>query len=164
MKKLLGKFKGKGMHLFAAVNILSLLIGTVLCFSAMNQAVNYFSIQKDFTLEEYLAFHKVFPDRPILYSLEAFTVNLADDDEEKMAQVEVSLEIMDELGYEELITKKAFVRDTVVKVLSQKNSDELGSIQGKLFLKDDIALAVNQDLTKAFVKGVYFTRFLIQAQ
>lgn len=155
-------FKGKGLYILAGLNVLGLALGTALCFISMNTAVSYFSEQKDMNLEEYLAFHKVFPDRPVMYTLEPFTVNLSNEEEEKVVQLEVNLEIIDEIGYEELVTKQAFVRDTVVKILSEKKSQDLNSIQGKLFLKDDIALAVNKELTKGFVKGVYFTRFLVQ--
>lgn len=149
------------MLILGALNVVGLLVGAFMSYSAMSSIVNNFTQQQNLSLEDYLASHQVFANRPILYSLQPFVVNLENSADDSTVKVEVNLEVMDELGYEELVTKTAFVRDTVVKVLSEKESDELHTIQGKLFLKDDIALAVNNELDKGFVKGVYFTQFLI---
>ena len=117
---------------------------------------------KEMTAEEYLKHFNIFADKPILYKMDAFTVNLANQDEDKVVQVEVNFEMLDERSYEEVMTKTASVRDTIVKILAQKASHDIGSIQGKLYLKDDISIAINKQLEYGFIKGVYFTRFFIQ--
>jgi flagellar FliL protein len=112
--------------------------------------------------EDYLVYHDIFKDKPILFTLEPFTVNLGHLESDKVIQVELNLEMHDEKSYEEVVGKSAMVRDTVVKVLAQKEYQDLASVQGKLFLKDDLAAEINKQLKYGLIKGVYFTRFIIQ--
>ena len=116
----------------------------------------------DLGTEDYLKKFHIFGEKPILFTMDAFTVNLSNQEEDKVVQVEVNFEMLDERSYEEVTTKSASVRDTIVKILSQKSSGDIASIQGKLYLKDDISVAINKQLDHGFIKGVYFTRFFIQ--
>ena len=56
----------------------------------------------------------------------------------------------------------AHARDTIVQILNGKEFPELQTIQGKLFLKDEISVALNQQLKRSFIKDVYFSRFVLQ--
>jgi flagellar basal body-associated protein FliL len=157
--------KKLGIFIFAAVNLIGMGAGASLIFFSINQPlkpekpVDSF---KDMSAEDYLKHFNIFADKPILYKMDAFTVNLANQDEDKVVQVEVNFEMLDERSYEEVMSKSASVRDTIVKILAAKASTDIGSIQGKLYLKDDISSAINKQLSYGFIKGVYFTRFFIQ--
>lgn len=150
--------------ILAVLNLLAIVGGGGLAFYAISESPRPKPVEKPvkMTLEEYLKKEKVFADKPIVYSLEPFTVNLANQDEEKIVQIEVNIEMLDERSYEEIIGKSAMVRDTVVRILSQKRFQDIASIQGKLFLKDDISLSINKQLDYGFIKDVYFTRFMLQ--
>jgi flagellar basal body-associated protein FliL len=157
--------KKLGIFIFAALNFLGIAGGAALIFYSIHQPlkpVKPVDSFKDMSAEEYLKHFKIFGDKPILYSMDAFTVNLANQDEDKVVQVEVNFEMLDERSFEEVTSKTAAVRDTIVKILAQKGSQDIASIQGKLYLKDDISLAINKQLDYGFIKGVYFTRFFIQ--
>lgn len=105
---------------------------------------------------------EIFEGEPVTYSLESFTVNLGDTDQERIVQVKVTLELLDEKGFEEVVSMGAHARDTIVQILNGKQFMELQSIQGKLFLKDEITVALNQQLRQGFIKDVYFSRFVLQ--
>lgn len=117
---------------------------------------------KEMSLTEYLHHQKIFNEQPIIYAFDPLTVNLGDEDEDRVLQLELNLEMMDEKSYEEVVTKSAVVRDAVVKILSQKKYEEINSVQGKLYLKDNISMAVNEELSVGLIKGVYFTSFFMQ--
>lgn len=110
---------------------------------------------------ELLYNEEIFEGKPITYSLEPFTVNLADGGE-RIVQVKVTLEMLDENGFEEVVSMGSHARDTIVTILNGKKFNELQSIQGKLFLKDEITVALNGQLNQSFIKDVYFSRFVLQ--
>lgn len=105
---------------------------------------------------------EIFKDKPVTYSLEPFTVNLADTSDDRIVQVKVTLEMLDENGFEEVVSMGAHARDTIVSILNGKHFPELQTIQGKLFLKDEITVALNKQLKRSFIKDVYFSRFVLQ--
>lgn len=105
---------------------------------------------------------EVFEGKPIIYSLDPFTVNLADVEDSRIVQVRVTLEMINENGFEEVVSMGAHARDTIVTILNGKRFLELQTIQGKLFLKDEITVALNKQLKRSFIKDVYFSRFVLQ--
>lgn len=100
---------------------------------------------------------------PLVYTMDKFTVNL-DGEPKRTIRIEVNLEMLGKDGFEEIINSdnRAKARDSIVKILNGKSFNELESIQGKLFLKDKIAMEVNSILDKGVVKDVYFSEFVVQ--
>jgi len=104
---------------------------------------------------------------PLIYTMDKFTVNLAGDplkDPKRTIQLEVNLEMLNKEGFEEVINtdNRAKARDKIIQILGNKNFSEVETIQGKLFLKDQIATELNSLLDKGVVKDVYFTSFVVQ--
>jgi flagellar protein FliL len=100
---------------------------------------------------------------PLIYTMDKFTVNL-DGEPKRTIRLEVNLEMLGKDGFEEIIStdNRAKARDKIVRMLNEKNFGELESIQGKLFLKDRIAMEINSILDKGVVKDVYFSEFVVQ--
>lgn len=100
---------------------------------------------------------------PLIYTLDKFTVNL-DGEPRRTIRLEINLEMLAKDGFEEIIStdNRAKARDKIVRMLNDKTFAELESIQGKLFLKDRIAMEVNSILDKGVVKDVYFSEFVVQ--
>lgn len=100
---------------------------------------------------------------PFIYTMDKFTVNL-DGEPRRTIQVEVSLEMLGKEGFEEVINteNRAKARDKIVRILNGRSFADLESIQGKLFLKDKIAMEVNGLLSQGVVKDVYFGEFVVQ--
>lgn len=97
----------------------------------------------------------------IMFTMEPFTVNL-NGSPRRIIRVEMSLEMLDKEGFEEVVTLGPSARDAVVKILNAKEFRDVETIQGKLFLKDQIAVTLNGHLKKGVVTDVFFNDFLVQ--
>jgi flagellar FliL protein len=93
---------------------------------------------------------------------ESFTVNLADTSGAHFAIVDVSIEVTDDFVREEVTRLKPRIRDFIVVILSSKTYDQIASVDGRDFLREEIRNKVNGYLTKGQIKSVYFTKFIIQ--
>lgn len=85
------------------------------------------------------AAHKVDPAHPpVFVPLEPFTVNLADKDVDRFAQIGVTLEVADAKFGEQLKAYMPAIRSNILMVLSHKTSAELLSLEGKQKLAKEI--------------------------
>lgn len=100
-------------------------------------------------------------ETPVIYTMDKFTVNL-DGSPKRIIQTEISVEMLDDKGFEEVVTLGAQARDAIVRLLNSKTFTDVETIQGKLFLKDQIAATLNQLLRKGVVKDVFFSQFIVQ--
>jgi flagellar protein FliL len=98
---------------------------------------------------------------PVIYTMDPFSVNL-DGVPRRFVRTVINLELLDDRGFEEVVTMGAQARDAVVRLLNGKTFSELETIQGKLFLKDQIASELNRQLKTGVIKDVYFTEFYVQ--
>lgn len=98
---------------------------------------------------------------PITYTMPAFTVNLAGTPR-RVIRVEMTFEMLDKEGFEEIVRNSPRVRDEIMRILNRKTFDDIETIQGKLALKDQIAANLNQSLRSGVVKDIYFNEFLVQ--
>lgn len=98
-----------------------------------------------------------------VYTMDKFTINLGGEPK-RTIRLEVNLSMLGKEGFEEIIDpdRRAVARDRIVRLLNDKTFSDLESIQGKLFLKDKIAMEVNGILNKGIVKDVFFTDFVVQ--
>ncbi|MEK8048946.1 flagellar basal body-associated FliL family protein [Ideonella sp. DXS22W] len=83
---------------------------------------------------------------PTFVPLDAFTVNLADKDAERYAQIGVTLEIDDPKLADQLKVYMPAIRNNVLMVLSNKTAAQLLSREGKEKLARNILLASVQPL------------------
>lgn len=105
---------------------------------------------------------KVVP--PIFEKLETFTVNLAGG--ERFLQVDMTFKIADAKVSEEIKLRMPEIRDSVLRLLSSKQADELATVEGKMKLSEEIKKQANHLLgTKSPQEGVLavlFISFIIQ--
>lgn len=94
-------------------------------------------------------------------ALEPFVVNLQDNTGTRYLKVNVNLEL-ESIPIEAAKAKIVQIRDSIIILLSSKSYSDVGSIQGKYQLRDELAARINQVLGKGRVKAVYFTDFVIQ--
>jgi len=101
---------------------------------------------------------------PIYVKLEAFTVNLAD--QESYLQTEIQLMVADAKVGEKMNARLPEVRDALIRLLSSKTAEELSQQEGKDKLASEIQKQVNEVLgIKGKLKGVkkvLFGAFIIQ--
>jgi flagellar FliL protein len=97
----------------------------------------------------------------VMFTMPSFTVNLAGTPQ-RLIRVEMTFAMLDKDGFEEIVRNSPIARDEIVRILNAKTFDDIETIQGKLFLKDQIAVALNQTLKSGVVKDIYFNEFLVQ--
>jgi len=101
---------------------------------------------------------------PIYVKLEAFTVNLAD--QESYLQTEIQLMVADAKVGEKMNARLPEVRDALIRLLSSKTGEELSQQEGK----DELALEIQKQVNEVLginkksqgVKKVLFGAFIIQ--
>ncbi|MBI5599099.1 MAG: flagellar basal body-associated FliL family protein [Deltaproteobacteria bacterium] len=94
-------------------------------------------------------------------TMDPFVVNLQDATGTRYLRVSIDLEI-DGPAQDEAKAKTSQIRDSIIILLSSKGYSDVGTVQGKYQLRDEIAARVSQILAKGKVKAVYFTEFVIQ--
>lgn len=100
---------------------------------------------------------------PFVYTMDKLTVNLGGEPKLSI-RLEINLEMLGQEGFEEIMepSNRARARDSIVRLLNEKQFSELETIQGKLFLKNRIAGEINGLLKEGVVKDVYFSDFVVQ--
>ena len=98
----------------------------------------------------------------VMFDLEPFIVNLADQPEIRYLKIVVKLEVESEVVATDLSARVAQVRDTVLVLLSSKDVNSVRTPQGKFLLRDKITQRVNGLLPKPGIRAAYFTDFVVQ--
>lgn len=98
----------------------------------------------------------------VTFALEPFVVNLSDPTGTRFLKVSLQLELAGPSVMEKAKTKTPQIRDAIITLLTSKTSDALISPEGKLQLKDEINIRINQVLGENSVKNVYLTDFVMQ--
>jgi flagellar protein FliL len=95
-----------------------------------------------------------------LIPMETFLVNLAGSRGNKVAKINLELEVDGPKVQEEIDKRKPQVRDIIIILLSSKTFEQVSTREGKDALRDEIRDTVNSFLTKGHIKRVYFTEFI----
>ena len=156
-QKDLGKILGLA---FVLLDLVVVGVGAFLVYSA-TLGYEKPSVSNEELNKELIEFQKSLQNKPILYSMETFNTNL-EGIPRRFLRIKVNLEMLDEEGYEEVINLGAEARDSIIKILNNKQFKELDSVQGKLHLKNQITAQINGFLQRGVVKNVYFSEFVVQ--
>lgn len=145
---------------FIAVNLIVLNLGAYLVYLSTLGVVNK-STSNQQAERELASFEQSLRGDPVLYTMAPFNTNL-DGIPRRLIRVELSLEMMDEEGYEEVIGMAPQARDSIMRILATKSFNELETVQGKLHLKNQIVATLNAALDRGVVKNVYFSEMVVQ--
>ncbi|KAA6225169.1 MULTISPECIES: flagellar basal body-associated protein FliL [unclassified Campylobacter] len=96
-----------------------------------------------------------------MYPLDPFTLNLLSDSGTRYVKCTIQLEQNTELLQPELEKKVVVIRDIIIRTLTSKTYEEVGTAKGKERLKDELVGKINEILTDGFVKNVFFADFVI---
>ncbi|MCK5539994.1 MAG: flagellar basal body-associated FliL family protein, partial [Deltaproteobacteria bacterium] len=77
-------------------------------------------------------------------------------------KVTMKLELSNEELLEEIDKRRAQLRDVVLTLLSSKTAVEVGTMEGKFLLRQDIIKRVNVNLVTGKVTKVYWEEFVVQ--
>jgi flagellar FliL protein len=103
-----------------------------------------------------------FSEIGVMFPLDNFTVNLLSENGRRYLKVEMNLELSGEELGEELETRKAVIRDIIIRLLSSKSLEEISTAKGKDKLKSQIVDQLNMRLSDGHIQNVFFTEFVIQ--
>lgn len=98
----------------------------------------------------------------VMFDLDPFIVNLADAPDIRYLKLTIKLEVENEGVTANLSNRIPQLRDTILVLLSSKDSTTIRTPQGKFQLRDEITQRVNGLLPKPGVKTAYFTDFVVQ--
>ncbi len=97
-----------------------------------------------------------------IVSLDSFVVNISDRERDRYLKLKTELELsMPELS-DELDQRMPQIRDLIISLLGSKSFEEVRTIEGKNFLREEILLRINSLLVSGKVKRVFFTEFVVQ--
>lgn len=97
-----------------------------------------------------------------LFPLDGFTANLAQGDgPRRFVRLNTVLKFSKDSNEEEFKRRKAQIRDSIITTLNGKRPEDLLSVQGKSFLKEEIKAAINSFLVDGHVIDVFYVSFQI---
>jgi flagellar protein FliL len=115
---------------------------------------------------------------PVFLPLDIFTVNLADREAERYAQVGITLELADSHVSDKLKAYMPAIRNDILMLLAHKKAEELQEREGKLVLAREVKRAASKPLATDDeddkhgkkdgedddepVRAVHFSAFIIQ--
>ncbi len=143
-------------------NLLKIIvIVSALLITAGSGAFAYFKFfaadqQKDEKPEEV----EVMDPKELIFPLDPFVVNLGGPSNFLKLTIQLEMTLPEDKQY--LESRLAPIRDSIVILLSSKTAESVSSPAGKLQLKDDINVRINQALGKDLIRNVYFTEFVMQ--
>lgn len=94
--------------------------------------------------------------------MEMFLVNLSGANGRKLLKVLMELEVEGGKVQEEIEKRKPQIRDIIITLLSSKTYEQVSSVEGKEYLREEVRDTVNSFLTKGKIKRVLFTEFIYQ--
>ncbi len=97
-----------------------------------------------------------------IFEMKPFVVNLQDNSGTRYLKLTIGIELDSPATKRQLKSMKPKVRNSLIILLSSKSYTEIGSIQGKYKLRDEIVERINHILHGDKVKTVYFTEFVVQ--
>jgi flagellar FliL protein len=95
-----------------------------------------------------------------LVPLDPFVVNLAEQG--RFLKVTMQLELADATNQALATEKVPQFRDAIITLISSKSAEALSSPEGKIQIKDELLLRLNQTAGKDIFKNIYFTEFVMQ--
>ena len=145
---------------FAGLNVLVLAGGVYLVFMS-TLGVQSKKLSNEQAERELKVFEDSLRGDPVLYTMSPFNTNL-EGVPRRLIRLDLSLEMMDEEGYEEVIGITPQARDSIMRILNAKTYNDVETVQGKLQLKNQIIADLNSSLRKGVVKNVYFNELVVQ--
>lgn len=96
------------------------------------------------------------------HQFDGVTINPAGTGGARYLMLNIGMEAAKEATLEELKSREIVVRDTIIKLLSQRTVEELAVVEARTGLKDEVRDAVNGILRKGQIDRVYFTQYVLQ--
>ena len=94
--------------------------------------------------------------------LDTFIVNLADKGGERYLRVSMNLELEKEETVEVVGKILPKIRDAILMILPTKKYEDIGTVEGKSALRNEMLTKINELMKPEKIKNIYFTEFVVQ--
>ena len=94
--------------------------------------------------------------------LETFIVNLADKGGTRYLRVSMDLELEKEEAVEVVEKRLPKIRDAILMILPTKKYEDIGTVEGKSALRNEMLTKINELMKPEEIKNIYFTEFVVQ--
>ncbi|HDD35656.1 MAG TPA: flagellar basal body protein FliL [Candidatus Desulfofervidus auxilii] len=113
-------------------------------------------------LEEANVVKEATKPKQAVVKLEPFVVNLLDEGGRRFLKVTIDLVVESEEVSKEVQERLPEIRDLIIMCLSDKSFNEISDQTGKMRLRKELRLKLNNLLKKGRVNKVLFTEFVVQ--
>ena len=94
--------------------------------------------------------------------LETFIVNLADKDGTRYLRISMDLELINEETAQLVDKRLPRIRDAILMILPTKKYEDIGTVEGKSTLRNEMLTKLNEVMIPEKIKTIYFTEFVVQ--
>ena len=94
--------------------------------------------------------------------LETFIVNLADKGGTRYLRVSMDLELENEETGKVVDKRLPKIRDAILTILPTKKYEDIGTVEGKSALRNEMLTKLNELMQPEKIKNIYFTEFVVQ--
>jgi len=94
--------------------------------------------------------------------LETFIVNLADKDGSRYLRISMDLELENKETAQVIDKRLPKIRDAILTILPTKKYEDIGSVEGKSSLRNEMLTKLNEVMIPEKIKTIYFTEFVVQ--
>jgi len=94
--------------------------------------------------------------------LETFIVNLADKGGTRYLRVSMDLELENEETGKIVDRRLPKIRDAILTILPTKKYEDIGTVEGKSVLRNEMLTKLNELMEPEKIKNIYFTEFVVQ--
>lgn len=96
------------------------------------------------------------------FQLDPFILNIPNNGAPKFLKISIVLDLANAGLVETAKAKQAPVRDAIISLVSSKQAEDFLSQEGKMQLKEELIMRINQILNEGSVKNIYFTELIMQ--
>jgi flagellar FliL protein len=100
--------------------------------------------------------------RPYIYKMDPIVVNLKNTEKMRYLKIKMEIESSEYKVNEEYEKRLPQLRDTILGILTNKNSTEILDSEGKERLRGELKEKMNQFLSTFQIQTIYFAEFVIQ--
>ncbi|MBT8352802.1 MAG: flagellar basal body-associated FliL family protein [Deltaproteobacteria bacterium] len=94
--------------------------------------------------------------------LQTFIVNLADKGGTRYLRLSMDLELENEETAQVVDKRLPKIRDAILMLLPTKKYEDIGTVEGKSTLRNEMLTKLNEVMIPEKIKSIYFTEFVVQ--
>jgi len=94
--------------------------------------------------------------------LETFIVNLADQGGTRYLRISMDLELETKEATQVVDKRLPKIRDAILTILPTKKYEDIGTVEGKIALRNEMLTKLNELMEPEKIKNIYFTEFVVQ--